>query len=48
LWQTTSVKKNQTQARQLVAAEHWLGKLWLRTKQAQSVAKFFEAKLWKC
>jgi hypothetical protein len=29
--------KNQTQAKQLVAAKVWLGKLWLETKQAQSV-----------
>jgi hypothetical protein len=26
--------KNQTQAKQLVAAKVWLGKLWLETKQA--------------
>jgi hypothetical protein len=26
--------KNQTQAKQLVAAKVWLGKLWLETKHA--------------
>jgi hypothetical protein len=29
--------KNQTQAKQLVAAKVWLGKLWLGTKQARPI-----------
>jgi hypothetical protein len=31
--------KNQTQAKQLVAAKVWLGKLWLETKQALNVSQ---------
>jgi hypothetical protein len=42
VWQTTSVEKNQTQAKQLVAAKVWLGKLWLGTKQAVIPSSFLE------
>jgi hypothetical protein len=35
--------KNQTQAKQLVAAKVWLGKLWLGTKQAPN---FLAHTLW--
>jgi hypothetical protein len=34
VWQNYKCGKNQTQAKQLVAAKVWLGKLWLETKQA--------------
>jgi hypothetical protein len=33
------VWQNQTQAKQLVAAKVWLGKLWLKTKHAHSLKK---------